>query len=198
MPQKRPQTKDEELAALRTENAQQKKLIRWKDQELAEERAKRTQKSKRKLIPRPKGQAGRAKYGYNLQDEMGLADDPVRHQRLGRLVCSFGNQYLSAGKTIAKQDKTRLEKTIRLIQQEIKFFQRFQGAWPRDLRLEKLAEAEDSDDWSKPSRSKSAKPVDVGEDDQNEDENDEGYPNDWIKEDERDNDQNVTPQDEDE
>ena len=38
--------------------------------------------AKSKLIPRPKGQAGRGKNGYNLQKEMKLQNDPARFQRI--------------------------------------------------------------------------------------------------------------------
>ncbi|KAJ6583445.1 hypothetical protein DFH09DRAFT_1275208 [Mycena vulgaris] len=97
------------------------------------------------LIPRPKGQVGRST-GYNLQEEMGLNDDQERYLRLSALQ-----------KTVSKQDKTRLAKTISLIAQAAPFFAKFEGFWPvhdiistyllnlqtrrrKDLKLERLAE----------------------------------------------------------
>ncbi|KAJ6529437.1 hypothetical protein DFH09DRAFT_1412174 [Mycena vulgaris] len=94
------------------------------------------------LIPRPKGQVGRST-GYNLQEEMGLNDDQERYLRLSALQ-----------KTVSKQDKTRLAKTISLA---APFFAKFEGFWPvhdiistyllnlqtrrrKDLKLERLAE----------------------------------------------------------
>ncbi|KAJ7818053.1 hypothetical protein B0H13DRAFT_1922511 [Mycena leptocephala] len=88
------------------------------------------------------------KNGYNLQAEMQLSGDR-----------SGFNDY-------RQQDKPKLETTIKLIQHEFKYFQRFQGAWPikalikqylqncqdkrkRDVRLERDAESNDSDGWAR-------------------------------------------------
>ncbi|KAJ7871079.1 hypothetical protein B0H13DRAFT_2350087 [Mycena leptocephala] len=125
---KRKPTLAEQLEELRAQVQRQDAELKKKNQELAEVRAK--QPSKRKLIPRPQGQAGRSKNGYNLQAEMRLSGDSGRFQRLSRLVRSYTNEYLPTGKTISQQEKPKLEKTIKLIQHELKYFQRFQGAWP--------------------------------------------------------------------
>ncbi|KAJ6564765.1 hypothetical protein B0H19DRAFT_1141946 [Mycena capillaripes] len=116
--------------------------------------------SKKKLIPRPKGQAGRSS-GYVLKDMMELEDDE-RYNRLYRIVKDQANQHLEVGKTISGQNKKRLDATLVLIVKVAPFFARFEGFWPahdmitgyllnaqtrrrRDLRLEKEAEASNSD-----------------------------------------------------
>ncbi|KAJ7688113.1 hypothetical protein B0H17DRAFT_1135768 [Mycena rosella] len=196
MPPKRKLSPTEELEVLRAQVTLQQKQLAKKDQEIAEERAKNTQKSKSKLIPCPKSQAGRGN-GYNLQTEMRLDDNSQRFLRLSRLIRSYANQYLPTGKTIKKQDKAWLDKyyhsflsrqlTIAQMQTDLPFFQRFQGAWPIRALLkqylrncaERLAEAEDSEDWSdnQPSRSKSkkrAKVIKESDIDSDEDEDEDG------------------------
>ncbi|KAJ7796915.1 hypothetical protein B0H14DRAFT_2913140, partial [Mycena olivaceomarginata] len=87
---------------------------------------------------------------------MHLTDHGARYQRLLRLVRAFANAYLPTGKTIANQEKTRIDKLIQLVPKEVTYFQPFQGGWPihailkqylqnttdkfnRDLRVEKAA-----------------------------------------------------------
>ncbi|KAF8160563.1 hypothetical protein K438DRAFT_1985661 [Mycena galopus ATCC 62051] len=160
------------------------------------EKLKTTNKKKNKLIPRPQGQAGRSKQGYNLQEEMRLGHDSIRYQRLLRIVRSYCNWYLPTGKTLNKQDKTRVEKLIELIQKEIAYFRLFQGAWPiraiikqylrntgdklrRDLRKEHAAEKDDVDHPEVPSLNKGAQRV--NEDDDTEEEQDDTI---WLENDE--------------
>ncbi|KAF7368091.1 hypothetical protein MSAN_00875300 [Mycena sanguinolenta] len=151
----------EELEELKAKyKAQEKELEaeRRKNEKMLEK------KKKSKKIPRPKGQAGRGKNGYNLQKEMQLQKDALRFHRLERIVRGYANSYLPTGKTITEQDPTKVAKLIELIQREVKYFQRFQGAWPirailkqylrnagdklrRDLRLERAAEANDGDEF---------------------------------------------------
>ena len=88
-------------------------------------------KEKKKLIPRPQGQAGRSS-GYNLQAEMGLDGNKTRYNRLivrslpfcisfqislhvQRIVKDNTHQHLSVQKTLSKQDPKRLEQTIALV-----------------------------------------------------------------------------------
>ncbi|KAJ7131575.1 hypothetical protein C8R43DRAFT_957070 [Mycena crocata] len=156
MPAVRPLSLEEQIAHLQAEVRQHKKELSKKDKEIEDAR-KQSQRPSQKLIPRPKGQGGRTKNGYSLKLEMGLADDRVRYQRLS-------------------------------IQKELKFFQRFQGGWPirelikqylrnakdkhrRDLKQERAAEADDSDDWTQPSRSKSRNSKKAAEEDEEDEEN---------------------------
>ncbi|KAJ6521517.1 hypothetical protein B0H19DRAFT_1244590 [Mycena capillaripes] len=148
----------EELHRLRDElkkkEARIVKLEREKEAALAAH-------NKKKLIPRPKGQAGRSS-GYNLKEKMGLEEDGDRYDRLYRIVKDHVHQYLAVGKTISGQDKNRLESTLALLAKTAPFFARFEGFWPahdmiagyllnaqtrrrRDLLLEKQAEAGNSD-----------------------------------------------------
>ncbi|KAJ7934027.1 hypothetical protein B0H13DRAFT_1855500 [Mycena leptocephala] len=117
--------------------------------------------AKKRLIPRPKGQAGRSG-GYNIQDAMGLSEDSARYNQLFRIVKDYTKRYLSVFDTISDQDKTRLEKTKVKIAKAALYFSKFQGLWPihdiiasyllgmqtrrrSDMRLEKEAEARDSE-----------------------------------------------------
>ncbi|KAJ6506579.1 hypothetical protein C8R45DRAFT_970012 [Mycena sanguinolenta] len=152
----------EQLEGLKAKYAAQEQQLQAQKEELARLKSKT---AKLKLIPRPKGQAGRGKNGYNLQKEMKLQNDSARFQRIERITRAYANWYLPTGKTIKEQDKTKLEKLIRLLQKGIKYFQRFQGGWPiyaivkqylrncneklrRDLRLERAAEAADGADFT--------------------------------------------------
>ncbi|KAJ7914187.1 hypothetical protein B0H13DRAFT_1873154 [Mycena leptocephala] len=144
----------EQLEELRAQVQRQDAELKKKNQELAEVRAK--QPSKKKLIPRPQGQAGRSKNGYNLQAEMRLSGDSGCFQRLSRLVRSYTNEYLPTGKTISQQEKPKLEKTIKLGAWPIKvlikqYLQNCQDKRRRDIRLEREAESNDSDDWTRSS-----------------------------------------------
>jgi hypothetical protein len=64
----------------------------------AEVRAKTS--SKPKLIPRPQGQAGRSKNGYNLQAEMQLSSDSERFQRLSVSGLGFAHFLLDISQYI--------------------------------------------------------------------------------------------------
>ncbi|KAJ7809802.1 hypothetical protein B0H14DRAFT_3481194 [Mycena olivaceomarginata] len=120
-------------------------------------------KQREKLIPRPKGQAGRST-GYNLQAEMGLDGNKLsktRYNRLIRIVKDNTHQHLSVQKTLSKQDPKKLEQTIALIATIAPFFARFEGFWPvhdiigtylinmqnrrrRDLKKEREADERDA------------------------------------------------------
>ncbi|KAJ7690443.1 hypothetical protein B0H14DRAFT_3175815 [Mycena olivaceomarginata] len=130
---------------------------------------------------------------------MRLASDSERYQRLLRITRMYCNWYLPTNKTIANQDKIRIDKLIQLIMKDVPFFQRFQGGWPirammkkylqnsvnrlkRDLRVEREATAEDADEWDVTSQSgreqslvdeQEDNDVDifVGDDDEEEDDN---------------------------
>ncbi|KAJ6494484.1 hypothetical protein C8R45DRAFT_988239 [Mycena sanguinolenta] len=151
----------EQLEELKAKYAAQEQQLQVQKEELAQLKSKT---AKLKLIPRPKGQAGRGKNGYNLQKEMKLQNDSARFQRIERITRAYANWY-SFHPTIKEQDKTKLEKLIRLLQKDIKYFQRFQGRWPiyaivkqylrncneklrRDVRLERAAEAADGTDFT--------------------------------------------------
>ncbi|KAJ6505158.1 hypothetical protein C8R45DRAFT_1181175 [Mycena sanguinolenta] len=96
--------------------------------------AKAANAKKKKLIPRPKGQAGRST-GYNLQAEMGLDGNKgskTRYNRLMRIVKDNVHQHLSVQKTLSKQHPKTLEQTIALNRRR------------RDLRKEKEADERDA------------------------------------------------------
>ncbi|KAF7345180.1 RTC4 domain-containing protein [Mycena sanguinolenta] len=152
----------EQLEELRAKYAAQEQQLQAQKEELDRLKSKT---AKLKLIPRPKGQAGRSKNGYNLQNEMKLRKNSVRFQRLERITRAYPNWYLPAGKTIKEQEKSKVEKVIKLLQKDVKYFRRFQGGWPiyaiikqhlrnfnerlrRDLRLERAAEAEEGDNFA--------------------------------------------------
>ncbi|KAJ7901534.1 hypothetical protein B0H13DRAFT_1882872 [Mycena leptocephala] len=149
LPHRKP-TLEEQLAeaqaALKAANKEKAKL--------AAALAKKTA-AKRKLIPRPKGQARKGS-GYNLLEKMRLARNKTRYNRLMNIVRYYANRFLNTAKTLSGQDKTRLEKVIKT---------RFEGAWPiraflkqylannhdkhkRAVRQERAAEEQDTDDWS--------------------------------------------------
>ncbi|KAJ7877302.1 hypothetical protein B0H13DRAFT_1893311 [Mycena leptocephala] len=132
------------------------------------------------LIPRPKGQAGKGT-GYNLQKEMRLGQNKSRYNRLMHIVRYNTNRFLNTSKTIRDQDKPRLEKTIKKIQNDFKYFQRFAGGWPirafikqhlanthdqykRAVRHEHAAEEDDSNDWSAAAQGNGEEVDDLGSD----------------------------------
>ncbi|KAJ7841471.1 hypothetical protein B0H14DRAFT_2782691 [Mycena olivaceomarginata] len=82
----------------------------------------------------------------------------MQYQRLLRLVRAFANAYFPTGKTIANQEKTRIDKLIQLFN--------------RDLRVEKAAEAHGLPAPSRRSRTHSEQP----EQSDQEDEDDEADP----------------------
>ncbi|KAJ7933539.1 hypothetical protein B0H13DRAFT_1856045 [Mycena leptocephala] len=148
--------------------------------------AARQSKPAQKLIPRPKGQAGKGS-GYNLQKEMRLGQKKSRYNRLMHVVRYNTNRFLNTNKTIKDQDKSRLEKTIKKlissgeIQKDFKYFQRFSGGWPirafikqhlanthdkykRAVRHERAAEEDDTDDWSAVAQGNGEEVDDVGSD----------------------------------
>ncbi|KAJ7042029.1 hypothetical protein C8F04DRAFT_1252502 [Mycena alexandri] len=88
--------------------------------------------SRVKLIPRPKGQAGRGSEsgGYNLQEAMGLKDDDERYLRQNRIVKRYVQEKLSVFKTISKQDRGQVARVISNIQKDFPFFKRFEDGWP--------------------------------------------------------------------
>ncbi|KAJ6494474.1 hypothetical protein C8R45DRAFT_177227 [Mycena sanguinolenta] len=149
----------------------------------------RAKNKKLKLIPRPKGQAGRGKNRYNLKQEMRLDKDASRFQRIERIVRAYANWYLPTGKTISEQEPTKVDQLIKVLQQEVKYFRKFQGGWPirailkqylrnagdklrRDLNQERAAEAEDEEDLSCGANSDSR--VDVMEEEEEGDVMDDG------------------------
>ncbi|KAJ6574381.1 hypothetical protein B0H19DRAFT_1371471 [Mycena capillaripes] len=101
----------EAQAALKAANKEKAKL--------AAALAKETT-AKRKLIPRPKGQAGKGS-GYNLLEKMRLAQNKTRYNRLMNIpIRAFLKQYLANN-----HDKHK-----------------------RAVRQERAAEEQDTDDWS--------------------------------------------------
>ncbi|KAJ7124119.1 hypothetical protein C8R43DRAFT_1241007 [Mycena crocata] len=128
--------------------------------------AAKTAHPSKKLIPRPKGQAGKGiTRGYTLRKAMRLQKNPTRYNRLSRIVRFYANRFLKTAKTIKDQDPAMLEKVIAVIKKDVKYFQRFQGGWPirdfikqylvnlngkfkRSLRDEQAAEADDPDEWN--------------------------------------------------
>ncbi|KAJ7175208.1 hypothetical protein C8R43DRAFT_1201912 [Mycena crocata] len=128
--------------------------------------AAKTAHPSKKLIPRPKGQAGKGiTRGYTLRKAMRLQKNPTRYNRLSCIVRFYTNRFLKTAKTIKDQDPVMLEKVIAVIKKDVKYFQRFQGGWPirdfikqylvnlngkfkRSLRDEQAAEADDPDEWN--------------------------------------------------
>ncbi|KAJ7627400.1 hypothetical protein FB45DRAFT_1004856 [Roridomyces roridus] len=81
MPQGRQLTAAEQIAQLQAQVKRKDEELARKNEELAEERAK-NHSDKVRLIPRPRGQAGRSAKGYVLQEEMGLKHESEHYQRL--------------------------------------------------------------------------------------------------------------------
>ncbi|KAJ7719648.1 hypothetical protein B0H16DRAFT_1474788 [Mycena metata] len=88
-----------------------------------------TKKKPNSKIPRPEGQAGRSS-GYILRDEMGLADDSDRYNRLFRIVKDHTHQYLAVKETISKQNKAQVDAVLAQIAKTAPYFERFEGYWP--------------------------------------------------------------------
>ncbi|KAJ6484566.1 hypothetical protein DFH09DRAFT_1340000 [Mycena vulgaris] len=139
MPSRRKATLEEQLQVAQDQ-------LRATEKKLKDALAAQAVKPK-KLIPRPKGQAGKGS-GYNLQHEMCLGNNKARYNRIMRIVRYFTQRFLDTTKTISGQEKSRLEKTIKLIQKDVKYLQRFQGGWPiRDfIKHSQESQSGDEDD----------------------------------------------------
>ncbi|KAJ7501694.1 hypothetical protein B0H11DRAFT_1992563 [Mycena galericulata] len=174
-PRQKPPTLEEQLAI----NQEQLKTATTQLAALTAAAARQSRPAQ-KLIPRPKGQAGKGS-GYNLQTEMRLGRKKSRYNRLMHVVRYNTNRFLNTNKTIRDQDKSRLEKTIKNIQKDFKYFQRFSGGWPirafikqhlanthdkykRAVRQERAAEQDDSDDWSAAAQGNGEEVDDLGSD----------------------------------
>ncbi|KAJ7436329.1 hypothetical protein FB451DRAFT_1454776 [Mycena latifolia] len=164
MPTRRPPTMEERLLEV-------EQRLRETEKKLQAALAAKPAKAKRK-IPRPKGQSGKGS-GYNLRRAMGLQSNKPRYNWQMRIVRYITDRFLDTSKTISKQDKTHLERTIKYIQKEFPFFQRYQGGWPiydlikqylannhqrykRAVEKERAAESEDTDDWTVPASEEDA------------------------------------------
>ncbi|KAF7335775.1 hypothetical protein MVEN_02233400 [Mycena venus] len=148
---------------LEEENALLRKKLAVSNNKLQAALAAGKSNAVKKLIPQPKGQAGKGG-GYSLCTAMRLDKNKPRYNRLMRLTRYYANRYLKTGKTISKQDPATLERVMIFIRKEIKYFQRFHGCWPirafikqylvnnndkfrRALRQEREAEARDPAEW---------------------------------------------------
>ncbi|KAJ7936472.1 hypothetical protein B0H13DRAFT_1853537 [Mycena leptocephala] len=130
-----PRNMEEEIAQL-------KKQLALKDTQLQAALTANTSKSvPQKLIPRPKGQAGKGS-GYNLCEVMRLGRCKTRYNRLMRIVRYYVNRFLNVGKTISKQNPARLEQVI-ILQYLVNNLDKFKCA----QRQERAAEAEDPAVW---------------------------------------------------
>ncbi|KAJ7715404.1 hypothetical protein B0H16DRAFT_1477460 [Mycena metata] len=117
-------TAAEELIRLREETKKKYEQLASLIQQLAA-----TKKKPNSKIPRPEGQAGRSS-GYILRDEMGLADDSDRYNRLFRIVKDHTHQYLAVKETISKQNKAQVDAVLAQIAKSAPYFARFEGYWP--------------------------------------------------------------------
>ncbi|KAJ7466346.1 hypothetical protein FB451DRAFT_1561113 [Mycena latifolia] len=158
MPTRRQPTMEERLL-------EAERRLRETEKKLQAALAAKPVKAKKK-IPRPKGQSGKGS-GYNLCRAMGLQSNRPRinHRfEMQRIIRYITNRFLDTSKTISKQDKTRLQKTIKHVGV---FCLYLLGGWPiydlikqylannhqrykRAVEKERAAESEDLDDWTIP------------------------------------------------
>ncbi|KAJ7813193.1 hypothetical protein B0H14DRAFT_3478226 [Mycena olivaceomarginata] len=166
MAKQRTKTMEEQLEEMKAQLAKNQQELEAKKDELAKAKLRAEQPTTKK-----------GKNGYVLRDAMQLTDDGARYQRLLRLVRAFANAYLPTGKTIANQEKTRIDKLIQLggwpIHAILKqYLQNTTDKFNRDLRVEKAAEAQGLPAPSRRSRTHSEQPEQSDE----EDEDDEADP----------------------
>ncbi|KAJ6585559.1 hypothetical protein B0H19DRAFT_1059771 [Mycena capillaripes] len=138
------------------------------------------------------------KTGWSSKSRTSLSPSTLLLTSWQRIVKDQANQHLEVGKTISGQNKKRLESTLVLIAKVAPFFACFEGFWPahdmiagyllnaqtrrrRDSRLEKEAEASNSDNAAEDdglAESDTAEnnedDLDAGEDDADAVENDQG------------------------
>ncbi|KAK6992572.1 hypothetical protein R3P38DRAFT_2981647 [Favolaschia claudopus] len=118
--------KDREIARLNRENAQF---------------AKKAAPERRKLIPKPKGEAGTGS-GYNVQEAMGLEHDDERYNRLYQIVEDEVATHLNLQNTISKQQPGAVDRAMEIIAGKYAFFRRFAGYWPiKDIMTKYLTNA---------------------------------------------------------
>ncbi|KAJ7038614.1 hypothetical protein C8F04DRAFT_1255899 [Mycena alexandri] len=147
-----PRSKSKTTAAeevLRLQEEMRKKMSKLKS----------VQRKSKSQDVRPSGQAGRAS-GYNLREEMGLAEDGERYNRLFRIVKDNTHQFRAVKDTISKQNKVQVEAALSQIAKTAPYFARFEGYWPardmittyllnmqtrrnKDLRMEREADLHD-------------------------------------------------------
>ncbi|KAG1830961.1 hypothetical protein DFJ58DRAFT_848338 [Suillus subalutaceus] len=86
----------------------------------------------KKLIDKPKGQAGRSelKGGYNLQQAMGLAGDNRKYNAFRMIARRYTNRYLDTEKTLKEQDKLTVTLLLSYAQRKHQFLAKFCDNWP--------------------------------------------------------------------
>ncbi|KAF8184043.1 hypothetical protein K438DRAFT_1937342 [Mycena galopus ATCC 62051] len=86
----------------------------------------------RKLIPKPKGQAGRSEEagGYNLQEAMGLKGHDEDYNRRCRIVKRYVHEYLSVFAPLSQQKSGYEARMTAKIKNEVPFFKKFDNGWP--------------------------------------------------------------------
>ncbi|KAI0662142.1 hypothetical protein C8Q70DRAFT_931719 [Cubamyces menziesii] len=91
-----------------------------------------TRKSNKKSasIPRPSGQAGRAKNGFNLQDAMGLSDNRAQYLKIIDDVRALAKVRLKAFVAYTKQNPDTVQAIVEKIRQQYPELQQFEGGWP--------------------------------------------------------------------
>ncbi|CDO70567.1 hypothetical protein BN946_scf184579.g23 [Trametes cinnabarina] len=83
------------------------------------------------LIPRPRGQAGRRKGGFSLQEAMGMLGKPNRFKKMKRHVRSYAlSVKLDLTKPYTKQDPAKLLALTAHVVELCPFLKRFEYHWP--------------------------------------------------------------------
>ncbi|KAJ7028200.1 hypothetical protein C8F04DRAFT_1237718 [Mycena alexandri] len=127
-----PDNQSERIRILEDQLKQKELVIGTTFRSLARSPLIRPSKAKAKLIPRPKGQAGRGSDsgGYNLQVAMGLKDNDERYLRQNRIVKRYVHEKLLVSKSISKQDRGQVARVIANVQKDFPFFKKFEDGWP--------------------------------------------------------------------
>ncbi|KAJ7809798.1 hypothetical protein B0H14DRAFT_3758866 [Mycena olivaceomarginata] len=98
------------------------------------EKQKNASSKRLKLIPKPKGQAGRSaeSRGYNVQITLGLNDQDYNRRR--RIVKCYIHEYLSVNSPISQQETGAVARMVAKVQQDLPYFAQFEHGWPiRDI-----------------------------------------------------------------
>ncbi|KAG1752335.1 uncharacterized protein EDB91DRAFT_1243113 [Suillus paluster] len=86
----------------------------------------------KKLIDKPKGQAGRSelKGEYSLQQAMGLAGDNRKYNTFRMIAQRYMNRYLNTEKTLKEQPKLMVTLLLSYAQRKHQFLAKFRDNWP--------------------------------------------------------------------
>ncbi|KAJ7700572.1 hypothetical protein B0H14DRAFT_3173795, partial [Mycena olivaceomarginata] len=131
---------DHQLTTMPKLTPEQKKIqeltaaLALKDKKIEKLEKQKNTSKRQKLIPKPKGQAGRSAEsgGYNVQITLGLNNQDYNRRR--RIIKRYVHEYLSVNSPISQQETGAVARMVAKVQQDLPYFAQFEHGWPiRDI-----------------------------------------------------------------